>query len=498
MSQYYTAIDHLALVPAIMLALFGSAILLLDHWVPDLMALLRVRRPADRKWIIVVFLLPGLAFTGMGLWNQQKYLAASGLDEISAFHGALVVDGFSLFFNWVFLAATLIVALISYRYLDMEGEHHGEYYGLMLISQCGMYFLATGADLVTLLMGLETMAICFYILVGFLREDRRSNEAAMKYLILGAFSSGILAYGFSLLYGMCGSTLIADAASAVAARGAKDPLVLLALGTTAIGLLFKVSAAPFHMWAPDAYEGAPTTVTAYLSVASKAASFAFLMRILLGPLGPAREAWEPLLALIAVITMTVGNLAAISQPNVKRLLAYSSISHAGYMLLGLVAGNSTGLQGVAVYILVYAFMNLGAFLVIVALRQKDLIGENVEDLAGLVHRAPGHAILMLVFLLSLAGIPPTAGFLGKYYIFLSLIQTGHYLLAVIATLYVAVAIYYYFRIVRVMFQETAVSPAPLVSSLGLRLSLAVTGVLTIGIGVYPEPFLRLAETSLFR
>jgi len=337
--------------------------------------------------------------------------------------------------------------------------------------------------------------------VGFLRTSKRSNEAAMKYLLLVAFSSGFLAYGFCVMYGISGSTRLADVAAAMAARGPLDPLVLLALATTSVGLLFKISAVPFHMWAPDAYEGAPTTVTAYLSVASKAASIAFLLRMFLGPLGPlasARETWEPILAFIAVATMTVGNLAAINQSNIKRLLAYSSISHAGYMLLGLIAGNATGIKGIAVYVMVYTFMNLGAFLVLVALRRKGIIGEDMDDIAGLMHKSPGYALLMLIFLLSLAGIPPTAGFLGKYYIFLSLIETHHYTLAVIGTLYVAVAVYYYFRIVRSMFARDLTEPAPLATSFGLRVALAVSGVLTLGIGLYPEPFLRLAGTSLLR
>jgi NADH-quinone oxidoreductase subunit N len=340
------------------------------------------------------------------------------------------------------------------------------------------------------------MALSFYVMVGFLRTSKRSNEAAMKYLLLGAFSSGFLAYGFSVMYGISGSTKLTEIATAVAARGPFDPLVLLALATTSVGLLFKISAVPFHMWAPDAYEGAPTTITAYLSVASKAASIAFLLRIFLGPLASARDAWEPILAFIAVATMTVGNLAAINQSNIKRLLAYSSISHAGYMLLGLIAGNDTGIKGIAVYVMVYTFMNLGAFLVLVALRRKGIIGEDMDDIAGLMHKSPGYALLMLLFLLSLAGIPPTAGFLGKYYIFLSLIETRHYTLAVIATLYVAVAIYYYFRIVRSMFVRDLTEPAPLSTSFGLRLALAVSGILTLGIGIYPEPFLRLAGTSL--
>jgi NADH-quinone oxidoreductase subunit N len=268
--------------------------------------------------------------------------------------------------------------------------------------------------------------------------------------------------------------------------------------TTAVGLMFKISAVPFHMWAPDAYEGAPTTVTAYLSVGSKAASFALLLRVFLGPFGSAREVWEPMLAAVAIATMTVGNLAAISQSNIKRLLAYSSISHAGYILLGLIAGNETGIRGVLIYVLVYTFMNLGAFLVVVTLRRKDMLGEDIDDLAGLVHKSPGYAVLMLIFLLSLAGIPPTAGFIGKYYIFLSLIQTQHYMLAVVAVLYVAVAIYYYFRIVRSMFLADLTDRGPLTTSFGVRFALAVTSVMTLAVGLYPEPFIRFAQINMVR
>lgn len=482
MNQFYTATDHFVLMPAIPLAMFGCVILLFAR---------------DRRLSIALVLF-SLALSGYGLWRQTTYLSSSGLAEVAAFQGSLILDRFSIFFNWIFEIASLIVAIVSYHYLEIEGEHHGEYYSLILIAQSGMFFLAAGTDLVTLFIGLELMALCFYIMVGFLRGARRSNEAAIKYLLLGAFSSGFLVYGFSILYGLAGSTRLADVETAISSRSPSDPVVLLALVTTSVGLLFKISAVPFHMWAPDAYEGAPTTVTAYLSVASKAASFAFLLRIFLGPLWPARNAWQPLIIGVAILTMTVGNLAAISQSNVKRLLAYSSISHAGYMLLGLIAGNDTGIKGIAVYILVYAFMNLGAFLVVVAMRRQNIIGEDLDDMAGLMYKNPGYAILMLIFLLSLAGIPPTAGFLGKYYIFLSLIETGHYVLAVIATLYVAVAIYYYFRIVRTMFVGELREKAPLATSLGLRVALGISGVLTLLIGIYPEPFLRMAGSSLLR
>jgi len=335
-------------------------------------------------------------------------------------------------------------------------------------------------------------------MVGFLRGEKRSNEAAMKYLLLGAFSSGFLVYGFSLLYGLSGSTKLRDIAAAVAGRDAADPVLLLAIVTTSVGLLFKVSAVPFHMWAPDAYEGAPTTVTAFLSVGSKAASFAFLLRIFLGPLAPARAAWEPLLVVVALASLTVGNLAAITQQNLKRLLAYSSISHAGYMLLGLVAGNETGVKGIAIYLLVYTFMNLGVFLVLVAIRREGLPSENVDDLAGLMRKSPGYALLMMICLLSLAGIPPTAGCIGKYYIFLSLVEGGRYVLAAVAALYVAVAIYYYFRIVRSMFISEVEESSPLETTFGVRVAAALTAIGTLGIGIFPEPVLRLASRSFIR
>ena len=489
MSEFYNSMDHNSILPAMMLVLFGCAILLFDFWVfPD---------PRHRKYLLI-FVVLGEIFTGYSLYQQSIQLQSGPL---TGFHGAVTVDGSALFFNWIFVIAAMLVAIVSYKYLENAGEHHGEYYSLILFAQCGMYFLATGTDLVTLFIGLELMALCFYVMVGFLRSDKRSNEAAIKYLLLGAFSTGFLVYGFSILYGLADSTNLMSIVAAISAKPAWDPVVFLALATTAVGLLFKISAAPFHMWAPDAYEGAPTTVTAYLSVASKAASIAFLLRLFYGPLAPfasTRQVWEPLMSVIAVLTLTLGNLAAINQTNIKRLLAYSSISHAGYMLLGLIAGNDTGINGITVYVMVYTFMNLGAFLVIVAMRRQGIIGEDLEDLSGLMRKSPGYAVLMLIFMLSLAGIPPTAGFLGKYYIFLALIQTHHYTLAVIATLYVAVAIYYYFKIVRTMFVGEVTEKAPLATSFGMRVALGVTGLMTLAIGIYPQPFLQLALPMVSR
>ncbi len=485
-NEFFSRQDLLLIKPPMLLALFGCGILLTDFL-----------HERGHKYLNAVTALLGLAFTGVQLYLIRRALSQAGLSEVSGFNGALVVDGFALFFNWIFLIATAIAVLFSVRYLEIENEHHGEYYALMLFSLVGMYFLATGMDLITLFIGLETMALSVYVLAGFLRGDRRSNEAALKYFLLGAFSSGILAFGFSLLYGLSGSTNLREIADAVANRPPPgDPVVYLALITTATGLLFKVAAVPFHQWAPDAYEGAPTSITGFMSTAPKAAAFALLLRVFLVPLAPVRQAWEGLIAVVCVLTMTIGNLAAISQNNTKRLFAYSSISHVGYILLGLVAGNETGMKGIAIYILVYAFMNLGAFTVLVALRRKDIIGDEIEDLSGLVFKNPASAVMMLIFLLSLAGIPPTAGFLGKYFIFLSLIETRHYALAVFAVLYVAVALYYYFRIVVMMFMREAADPERLSISPGVGLALAVTVAMTLLMGIYPEPFIRLAGGSV--
>jgi NADH-quinone oxidoreductase subunit N len=354
-----------------------------------------------------------------------------------------------------------------------------------------MYIMVTASELVTLFLGIELSAICFYILVGFTRRDRRSNEAALKYLLLGGVASGFLLYGFSLLYGLAGSTELADVSSVAAERGPTDPVIVLATITIVAALLFKISAVPFHSWAPDAYDGAPTPVTAYLSVASKVASFAVLIRVLPMTLGSVHAIWIPLLAAAAVASMSVGSIAALTQSRLKRLFAYSAIAHAGYLLLGLVAGNETGLRGVYLYLIVYAAMEFGAFTVLTSLNRRGIAGETLADLRGLSKTHPMHTALFVILLLSLAGIPPTAGFISKYYIFLALIETGHYALAAIASAYVAVSLYFYFRLVREMYLHDTEVREPLAASFGIQFALYVTAALTVFIGIFPEPVLRL-------
>src|SRR6266699_6445148 len=485
-NAFFQAADYQAIKPEILVTVFGLAILLLDFLVEK-----------REKYLNAVAALIGLGFAAYQLaWFWRRF---AGEAPYVGFDGRFTLDTFAIYLKLIIVLATALVVLISARYLEIEGSHYGEYYALVLFSAVGMMFLASGTDLIVLFIALELMALCEYVLVGFLRGERRSNEAAVKFFLLGAFSSGLLLYGMSLLYGIGGSTKLAEIAAALSRRPSTDPLSWVAMITLLAGLFFKIAAVPFHQWTPDAYEGAPTSITAFISVAPKVASFAILLRILFSGIGPLSAEWRLLTIGVSVATMTLGNLAAITQTNIKRVFGYSTISHVGYLLLGVVTaadGNPTGILEILIYLLVYAFMNLGAFAVIIAMRRKELIGDEIDDLSGLMARSPGMAVLMLIFLLSLAGIPPMAGFIGKYYIFLSLIQTGHYYLAVLAVAYAVVALYYYFRIVVVMFMKKAPDAVPLAIGPGLKVALAVSVSATLVIGIYPEPFILWAQQAI--
>ncbi|HEX8146267.1 MAG TPA: NADH-quinone oxidoreductase subunit N [Pyrinomonadaceae bacterium] len=443
----------------------------------------------------------------------RRVAAASGdAAGLTGFYGTVKVDGFAVVFKLIFLLSAALTVAISLRYLDVEGEQRGEYYSLVLFATTGMMFLASGYDLIVLYISLELMALTFYVLVGYTRRERRSNEAGMKYFLLGAFSSGILLYGMSLLFGLAGSTNLGDIAPAVgrAALAASDaatgatlrPLAILAMIALGAGLFFKIAAVPFHMWAPDAYEGAPTSVTAFLSTGSKAASFALLARIFLEALGGMRVDWAPLLALVAAFTIMVGNWAAVTQTNAKRLLAYSSVSNAGYLLLGVIAANEYGYTGLVVYLVVYTFMNVGAFGVLIALRRRGVVGDEVEDLTGLGQKAPGLALMMAIFMLSLGGLPATGGFIGKWFLFGGIIQRGaaegrdwYYWLAGWAAFNTVVSFFYYLRFIRAMYiGDREADARPLSLSAPLKTALVVCAVAVILIGVYPHPFIKAAES----
>jgi NADH-quinone oxidoreductase subunit N len=495
--QMFERSDYLMSLPMILLAIFALGILLID-----------LMLPAEWKWANAVTAFLGVVFAAVGVYRIQTALENAHQPGMMAFVGSMLVDHFTIYFWYLFLAAAGLSILMSVHYMDVEREHHGEFYALMLFSVIGMMCMAAGVDVVLIFIGLELMAISTYVLVGFLRRDRRSNEAALKYLLLGAFSSGIFAYGLSLFYGLTGSTNLLfirhELGNQIATAGGHvDAVAVLALVTVCTGLFFKIAAVPFHQWAPDAYEGAPTSITAFMSVAVKAAAWTMLLRILAMGLYPLQKVWVPLLIFVSIITMTGANLAALTQNNLKRLLAYSSIAHVGYMLLGLVAygsgrgaGAADGIKGILIYLLVYTFMNLGAFAVITSLRRREVIGDEIDDIAGLFFRAPTEAVLMLVFLLSLAGIPPLAGFWGKYFIFLSLMETGHYVLAGLAVLYAVFGLYYYMRIANAAFMRQPLDREPVKIGFPMAATLGVTGVATLIIGIYPEPFINVVNWSL--
>ena len=411
--------------------------------------------------------------------------------------GMFVVDDFSVFFKAVFYLATGLCVLMSPRYLEEENIARGEYYVLLLFALAGLMFMASGLDLLSIYVGMELQALCIYVLTGFLRQERRSNAAALKYVILDSVSSGIFLYGLSLVYGITGTTQLTDMAAALGTGGAHDPALVLATVFLVTGLMFKVGAVPLHMWVPDVYEGAPTTITAFMSVGPKAAAFAILLRIFLDAMAPAAEIWVVVVAVIAVLTMALGSFVALVQTNIKRMLAYSSIAHAGFVLLGLVAGGPDGVASVMLYLLIYVFMNLGIFAIIIMMRSGNVRGEAIEDYAGFAKSHRGLALLMLIFLFSLASIPPTAGFFAKFYILVALVEQGYVGLAVIAVLLSAVAAYFYVRIVMLMYMKEEARPFDLALSPSLRMAIAITAVGTVGIGLLPSWFLDLAQGSVF-
>jgi NADH-quinone oxidoreductase subunit N len=476
--------------------------------------------PYRKSKLIAYFSLVGVGLALVSL-VAQWILIGQSLPQ-TAFYGMVRIDGTALAFKAIFLLAAGLAIAISTRYLDIESEQHGEYYSLVLFATVGMLFLGCGYDLITLYISLELMALTFYVLVAFTKRQKKSNEAAMKYFLLGAFSSGVLLYGMSLLYGITGSTNLGEIGAAInqvmpeiqsAITGAKvsgaevdaiaglRPMLILAMIALGAGLFFKIAAVPFHMWAPDVYEGAPTSVTAFLSTGSKAASFALFARIFVEALGGMRAEWAPLLGIVAAITILVGNWAAVTQENSKRLLAYSSVSNAGYLLLGLIAGNEWGYAGLIIYLFVYTLMNMGAFGVIISLRRRGILGDNLEDFTGLGHKAPLMAWLMAIFMLSLGGLPMTGGFIGKWFLFGGLLERGklegknwYYWLAIWGVLNTVVSFYYYIRFIRAMFLGDRVADSkPLSLSPALKTALAISVAGIVLVGVYPQPIIKLVR-----
>ena len=480
----YNPADVLHALPEVFLSVVAIVVLILSF-----------AAPKQRGWIQTVSII-GVVGTGILLVRAAVPLFEPGAAAVSVFSGSYLVDKFAIFFKMVFLLATLLVILMSIDYLPLVGAPIGEFYAILLFSTVGMMFIASGGNLLTLYIGLETMSISLYILCGFLKQDKKSNEAALKYLLMGAFSSGVILYGISLLYGLTGALGFSEIAATLATMDLSNPALLVAMVMLTAGFGFKIAAVPFHMYVPDVYEGAPTTVTAFLAVASEAAGVAALLRVFLGAMPHIQVDWTIMFWILSVLTMTIGNVVAMAQQNIKRMLAYSSIAHIGYILIGFVAGAKLGISAVLFYVLVYAFMTAGAFAMVVLLHTETVKGDLIEDFAGLGRVKPIAAAAMLVFLLSLTGIPPTAGFVGKFYIFGAAIKAGYVWLALIAVINTAISLFYYMRVAMVMYMREPPKALVLSSSRSLHAAVAFAVLGTLIIGIYPQWFLKLAQASV--
>ena len=459
--------DLILIVPELVLVGAALALILIARHVE--------RAPSAATWVVVA----AVAAMGFG-W------AFSSEGSQIGFRGTIAGDGYAQFFKTLFAATLALAALLSVRHLDAERVPPAEYYALLLLASAGMMLAASAADLLILYLGLELMTLCSYVLVGITRDRAISNEAAVKYFLLGSFASALLLAGISLAYGVTGATGFAAIASAVSDRSlGQHPVLLVGVALVAVGLAFKIAAVPFHAWAPDAYQGAIAPVAAFLAAGSKAAGLAALGRVCLVAFAPEQRVWSDILVGLSALSMAIGSLIAVSQTNMKRLLAYSSIAHAGYALLGLIAGTPEGAAATMTYAFIYAFMTLGAFGIVIGLGQR---GENLVGYHGLARTAPWTAALMFLFLLSLTGIPPTAGFAAKFGVILSAVRAGYVVLAVLAVVCSVVSAFFYLRVAVLMYMTEPEGAAPGRLPAAVTTALAVAAVVTILGGIFPDTF----------
>lgn len=450
-----------------------------------------VTSPARKRWVgwLAVASCVPAALSCVALLGDLQGLGGSG---VRIFADTYTVDAFSLYFKLVGLGAVALVALVSLDFFPGRTPHVGEVFGLLLFAGVGLMLMASASDLILLLLSIEFVSLSSYLLAGFLKRDPKSNEAGLKYFLFGAATTGVMAYGFSLLYGLAGSTSLYHVAEKLGRAG---PAAYLAVGLSLAGFGFKVSMVPFHQWTPDVYEGAPTPVTAFLSVGPKAAGFAALARTLAVGIPPDQVNWPVLLAVLSALTMTVGNLLALLQRNLKRMLAYSSIAHAGYVLIALAAWKSPwAQQGLLYYLLAYLFMNLGAFFVAMVASQATG-SDDIPEHAGLSQRAPWVAAAMVVFMLSLTGIPPTGGFVGKFYLFAAAVDAGLLWLAALAVANSVVSLYYYVGVLRALYLMPPADTGPVPVPGGLRAGLWVALVGTLAVGLAPQPVAVFVDTA---
>lgn len=437
---------------------------------------------------------------GLGVIGLVGSIVAAGLlwNRNAVGFGVVQADNFALFIIIVLAGVGLLTIMFSAEAIERDGLPQGEYYSLTLLGLAGMMLMASTTDLLVMFLALEILSLAVYVLTGIRRTDAAGTEGAFKYFLLGAFSSAFFLYGIAFIYAVAGSTRLDKISTVIAAQSLQpSPLVWLGIGLLLVGFAFKVSAVPFHMWTPDAYQGAPTVVTGFMSTGVKAAAFAAFLRVFLSAFEPLRPDWVTMVTWVCVATMILGTVVGVVQSNVKRMLAYSSIAHAGYLLVGLIAASNTGKSAVLFYLAVYAIANLGAFGVINAVATRERPNGDIDDFAGLWHTRPALAILMMVFLLSLAGFPPLAGFIAKWYIFQAAVNEGYVGLAVIAILTSVVSVFFYLRIIVSMFMTSAPAEfgTPALSRIGfVGLLLAAAG--TFYLGVLPTRLINLAAQSI--
>lgn len=476
--------DYVRLLPEIILTAAGTFMMVLEGILGD------NREGKGRIFghLTILTLIAALA----------SALYANGFPG-TAFSGMVVIDGFATFFRVLVIGVGMLTVLSSYQYLKREHADAGEYHALILFSIVGQCVMATSNDLIMVFIGLEVSSIATYVLAGFLRDDKRNNESALKYFLLGSFATAFLLYGIAWIYGTAHTTRLDEVRSVLGNHGAVPNLSIIGVAAALIfvGFAFKISAAPFQIWAPDVYQGAPAPVSAFMSAGPKAAAFAVFIRVFMTGFGPIVDRWEPFVWASALLTMTLGNFAALMQSNIKRLLAYSSIAHAGYVMVAIAAHNQIGVSAVMFYLAAYALMNIGAFAVVAHFSRQGEKYVNVEDLSGLGWKQPVTAALFAIFLLSFIGVPLTGGFFGKFYIFKAALDANLIWLSVLGLLNSAVAAYYYLRILVVMYMnepgESMTTLEPV--SLGISLTLWASAFGTLFLGIFPSSVLAFARSS---
>lgn len=463
--------------PEIFLAVAGMVLLMIGVFKP--------RRESMRliSSLTLVSLVVALVFI----------VAVVGNNSVTAFNGMYATDGFAVFMKVLILGGSFFAVIMSAEYMKNEGIARFEFPILIVFATVGMMMMVSANNLMALYLGLELQSLSLYVIAAFHRDSLRSSEAGLKYFVLGALSSAMLLYGMSIVYGFTG-TLSFDGLAAAFDEGASAG-VIIGLVFMIAGMAFKVSAVPFHMWTPDVYEGAPTPVTAFFSVAPKVAGFALFLRVMLEPFGALVAEWQTIIAFMSIASMALGSLAAIAQRNIKRLMAYSSIGHVGFALVGLAAGSEIGVRGVLIYLAIYVVMNIGTFAVILSMRRHGNMVETIDDLAGLSKSNPKMAAAMAAFMLSLAGIPPLAGFFGKLYVFMAAIESGLYTLAILGVLASVISAFYYLRIVKIMYFDETAEPFDRPAGMSLRVIMWGAAALVTFFVVYPAPLINSAGAA---